>query len=291
MREFRPTVRSSTLRVLLAGLIAVVLLGTAGSLMAVILGASPVSYTVSGGALVVRSGDIFFGQRAVALADLAEARVVLLRGGRRAAGTALPGYCVGRFSYAELGAVWQATDCGGRAVLLRDRNVATPIVVTPPDPEGFLASLERREDLVITLPPPRKGPLFLIALIMVPMMIIVVVMVGAVMLFGPSRMRYLVGDGALEVKTIFGRNRWSTAGAQAKGYTPQRLWRVAGSGMPGYYTGLFREDGKSTRVYATELERVILFEGPARVILSPEDRGGFLQALRDEGVDIERPHV
>jgi hypothetical protein len=119
--------------------------------------------------------------------------------------------------------------------------------------------------------------------------IIVTGMVAALMILGPSRMRYLVGDGAFEVRTLFGRQSWPTAGARARGHTPARLWRVAGSGMPGYYTGRFREGGEGVRVYATDLTRVILFEGPDRVMVSPEDRAGFLEALRAEGVEIERP--
>jgi hypothetical protein len=59
--------------------------------------------------------------------------------------------------------------------------------------------------------------------------------------------------------------------------------RVAGTAMPGYYTGYFRADGQSTRVYATDLKDGVLLEGPARIYLSPADPEAFLAALREEG--------
>jgi hypothetical protein len=96
-----------------------------------------------------------------------------------------------------------------------------------------------------------------------------------------------VGDGAFEVRTLFGRKRWPTKGARAKDYSPSRLWRVAGTAVPGYYTGVYRESGETTRVYATDVQRVVLFEGEQRVLVSPEDRVGFLRALEEEGVDVQ----
>jgi hypothetical protein len=68
------------------------------------------------------------------------------------------------------------------------------------------------------------------------------------------------------------------------------MWRVAGSGMPGYYTGRFRENGQATRMYATDLKAMVLVEGPDRVLLSPEDLDGFLAALKREGASV-RTHA
>ena len=66
--------------------------------------------------------------------------------GRRTAGTSLPGYCVGNFSYDGLGGVWQATDCS-RDVLVLRRGADEPIVLTPPDRDRFRAALESRQRL------------------------------------------------------------------------------------------------------------------------------------------------
>ncbi len=73
------------------------------------------------------------GHRRIPLADIASVQDVELEGGRRTMGTALPGYCVGRFRYANVGAVWQATDCSRRALLLQARGQDLPVLVTPPD--------------------------------------------------------------------------------------------------------------------------------------------------------------
>jgi hypothetical protein len=275
--------------VILAIVVAITVLGPVLGLAAILSGGSPIRYVISGGTLVVQSGSLLSGDRKVPLADITESRAVALNGARRTAGTALPGYCVGRFSYPDLGAVWQATNCARRGLLVTARGEERPLVISPPDAEGFLASLRAGTETTVTLPPPDTGPLFLIAVITIPIGILVAIMVGALMLLGPSRMVYRVGEGAFEVRTLFGRQRWPTAGARAKGHTPGRLWRVAGSGMPGYYTGRFREGGEGVRVYATDLTRVILFEGPDRVMVSPEDPAGFLEALRAEGVEVERP--
>jgi hypothetical protein len=291
MREFRPPVRPSVLRVVLAVVLPLVVIVPMGGLLFIALGVSQASYVVGDGALVVKSGDLFAGERTVALADVTETRVVTLRGARRTAGTALPGFCAGRFSYPDLGAVWQVTSCSGRGVLVRATGQALPIVVSPPDAEAFVERLRSGTPTDIVMPPADKGPLRVLAAILAPVAIVTSLLVGALLLLGPARMRYLVGDGVLEVETLFGRKRWQTAGARARAYTPARLWRVAGSSVPGYHTGIFRESGQSTRVYATALDRVLLFEGPARVMLSPEDRVAMLRALEEEGVIIERHAV
>jgi hypothetical protein len=288
MREFRPPVRPSVVRIVLAVVIAAAALVPTGLLLRVVTGMSQVSYAIEAGALTVRSGDPTWGNRTVRLADVTDVRITDLRGGRRTSGTALPGYCAGHFSYEGLGGVWQATNCAGRAIVVRSRDVGTPVlVITPPDLERFQAALAAGTDTIVTLPPPDKGPLTLIAWISAPVALIATLMIGSLLLFGPSRMRYLVGGGALEVRTIFGKKRIELAGVHARPHVPSRLWRIAGSAMPGYFTGLFREEGKNTRVYATDLTRTVLIvSGDARVIVSPESREAFLGALEEQGASV-----
>lgn len=288
MREFRPPVRPSVFRVVLAVVLPLIVVVSMGTVATLAFGISQATYTIAGGTLVVRSGDFFTGERTVRLADVTEARVVTLHGGRRSGGTRLPGLCAGRFRYPDLGAVWQVTDCGGRAVLVRVSTEAIPIVVSPPDAQDFMNRLRSGAETVVTLPPPDLGALRGIALVLGPLLVITMLMVSSLLLLGPGRMRYLVGDGAFEVRTLFGSKRWPTAGARAKAYTPSRMWRVGGTSAPGYYTGLFRESGQTTRVYATQRERVLLFEGAGRVLVSPEDLVAMLRALEEEGVTIER---
>lgn len=290
MREFRPPVRPSVVRIVLAVVIAAAALVPTGLLLRVVTGMSQVSYAIEAGALTVRSGDPTWGNRTVRLADVTDVRVADLRGGRRTSGTALPGYCAGHFSYEGLGGVWQATNCAGRALIVRSRDVGTPVlVITPPDLERFQAALAAGTDTIVTLPPPDKGPLTLIAWISAPVALVATFMIGGLLLFGPSRMRYLVGGGSLEVRTIFGKKRVALAGVHARPHVPTRLWRLAGSAMPGYFTGLFREEGKNTRVYATDVKQMVLIEGGAdavRVLVSPEHVEFFLAALRDEGAQV-----
>lgn len=286
MQEFRAPVRRSLVRTLFAVVVPLIVVVPMAALIAVVLGMSPASYTIGGGTLVVHSGDLFAGTRTVRLADVTEARVVALRGGRRTAGTALPGFCAGRFAYPDLGSVWQVTTCGPTGVLVEARSEERPIVISPPDPDAFIARIRSGTETTLTLTPPDTGPLRVLLLLVAPLGMLTGIAVGAVLILGPSRMRYRVGDGMLEVRTLFSRKRWPTAGASAKGHTPHKLRRVAGTAAPGYYTGLFRESGQSTRVYATDIERVVLFEGPARVILSPEDRVAMLRALEAEGATV-----
>lgn len=287
MREFRPPVRPSAVRVAFAVILPVVVIVPMVAVLALVLGMTPASYTIGEGSLVVKSGDLFAGDRSIRLADVTETSIVPLSHGRRTGGTALPGFCAGRWSYPDLGTVWQVTTCARRGVLLRATGQDHPIVISPPDLADFADKLRTGTPAVVTLPPPDKGPLHILLMVVAPLAIVTAIVVPMLLLLGPKKMRYLVGDGALEVHTIFGKKRWPTAGARAREHTPARLIRVAGSGAPGYYTGIFRESGETTRVYATALDRVVLFEGSQRVLLSPEDRAGLLRALADEGVNVE----
>ena len=233
MREFRPPVRPSKLRIALAIVLPLIALVPLGGVAAVLLGTSPASYSIGDGALVVRSGDLFSGSRTIRLTDVTEARVVSLVSGRRVAGTALPGFCAGRFAYPDLGTVWQVTTCGRVGVLVQSQGEERPTVISPADPQTFVNAVRAGTPTEVTLPPPQKGPVLAIALAVVPIVAISVLMVTALMLFGPKRMRYWVGNGRLEVQTLFGRSSWPTAGARARPYVPSRLLRVAGTAAPG----------------------------------------------------------
>jgi hypothetical protein len=287
MAEFRPPIRLNKARLMLGLLLPLALvvpLGLAGWL---VFGMTSGTYAIADGALRVRSGDPLSGSRNIPLTDVIEARVVELGGGVRVAGTALPGYCAGRFRYAGLGTVWQVTDCSGPGILVRARSEALPIVLTPPDPAAFLRALGTGGPLQVVLPPPDAGSVRLVAMFTVPLALLALGMLPVLLLLGPRRMRYLVQDGTLRAETIFGHRSWPVAGAKVRAYTPSALWRMAGTAAPGYYTGRYREAGLGTRVYATDLKQTVLFEGKERVILSPADRGAFLRAMGREGAKIE----
>jgi hypothetical protein len=171
-------------------------------------------------------------------------------------------------------------------VLIEAVSEAHPIVIAPDDPLDFVARIRSGTETAIELPPPDPGPIRVFLGMLAVVVFGSAAALSALLFSGPGAMRYRIGNGALEVHTLFGRKRWSIGGAHAQSYTPVRLWRLAGTAVPGYYTGLYRESGTTTRVYATDLTRVILFDGPARVILSPEDPAGMLRALEAEGAHV-----
>jgi hypothetical protein len=249
-------------------------------------GSYRITYALTAGTLTVDSGSRLDGVRSVPLGLIGDRRVVSLRGGRRTRGTGMEGYCTGRWSYPELGTVWQATNCPGSGVLLVTADGELPIVVSPPDPEAFLAALESGKDFGIELPAADATLIRALPLFGAAFALVTGGMVAALMLLGPGRMAYLVGEGQIEVRTLFGRKSWPLAGLRARPHRPAVTLRVAGTGAPGYYTGMFRVDGTLTRIYATDLKAGVLLEGPARVYLSPEDVAGFLDAMRAAGAQV-----
>jgi hypothetical protein len=287
MREFRPPVRPSVFRVVLGLVIPFIIAVPVALLVVLAVPTEGPRYTITGGVLTVSSGERWSSPRSVRVADLTTVRAVDLGGGKRRAGTSLPGLCAGHFAYPDLGDVWQVTDCSRRAILLEATGAALPILVTPPDPSDFLARLKTGADTTIALPPADRTILRILALVLGPIALLSSAILPVLLLLGPRRMVYLVGGGMLEARTVFGKKRWPTEGARARAYTPSRPLRLMGTSAPGYHTGLFRESGQTTRIYATRLDQGVLFEGPARVLLSPDDPEAMLRALREEGVTIE----
>ena len=203
--------------------------------------------------------------------------------GRRVAGTGLPGYCVGIFSYDEIGRVWQATDCSRRVLVLR-RAHDDPVVLTPPDPDRFRAALESGGGYHESQPPPSTGTGWL----MIKLMVLATPLLGALvpMIFfvAPGRLRYRVVSGGLEVATLLGAKSFPTAGCTARSHRPRVGMRLWGTGAPGYYTGTYRVDGVNTKLYTTSIEEGVLIEGPGvRVFVNPENEAAFLDAIRTMG--------
>jgi Bacterial PH domain len=286
MVEFRPPVRGKRWRVVAAVVMVFVALTFMASISVVMLGSAGPSYTIAGSSLTVTQTGRIARARTVALTDILEARVVTLENAHRTNGTSLPGLCSGDWSYPDLGAVWQLTDCSSRAVTITTRGQSKPIVITPPDPELFVSHLRSGEATAITLPPPDTSG---IKLTLLPVAVLVTVTFGilsAIVLRGPEHMVYGVGSEVLEVRTLFGRQSFPLRGAGVSRYAPSYMWRMMGTALPGYLTGRFRESGKPTRVYATDRIDCVLYESEQRVIVSPEDREGFLAACEREGARV-----
>lgn len=288
MADFRPPLRAVAARRIIGVVLLVLVVGPLASLVFFLTGPMQVIYRISEGKLQVISGDRMSGDRTVELSAITEARAVQLQGGRRTMGTAFSGFCAGRFEYANLGEVWQATNCSRSAVFVRASTADRPIVMTPPDPEGFVQRLRQGELTHIVLPAPDKTEIRLISLIVVPIAAITGVLVLLVISGGAEKLVYRVERGQLEVVTMFSRKKWSTAGMRARKYAPGRTLKLAGTAAPGYYTGRFRQDGTNTRVYATDLKQGVLIEASDRVYLSPESPDAFLQALERAGAEVNR---
>ncbi len=284
VQEFRPTAVRSAARVVI-GVVLLVVVGAAGLLVAGVMWLPrDILYEVRADALVVKlRAGVWRTGREVTLAAITAARPVELGGGRRTIGTAMPGYCVGTFSYADLGSVWQATTCGRAVVMIEATGQSRPIVVAPADREGFLAALSTRRPQRFAPAPfaPAPGWIWTKLVLLAPLLAIP--MLVATFFVAPGRLRYEVGQGDLVVRTLLGARRFPLAGVAARAWTPGRVLKLAGNGLPGYFTGWFSLDGRRTRVYATRLSDGVLIEGPTRVFVTPRAITPFLAALRANG--------
>ncbi len=287
--EFRPPVKRSKVAVVLGVIFAALSLVGALLLGAIAAGSSQVSYALAGGTLVVDSGSFLDGKRTFPVANVTDARVIDVSGARRTRGTGAPGMCTGQWSYIQTGPVWQATSCSPHVVMLTVAGEDRPILVTPPDPEGFVAQLRTGPDATIVLPPGDATLLRVVPSVGALVLLVASVMVFMVFLQGPRRMRYVIDGGRLTIATIFSTRSFEAVDLRARKHVPGVTLRLAGTAFPGYYTGLFRADGATTRIYATQLRAEgVLLEGPARVFLSPEDPNAFLEALAHAGASVSR---
>lgn len=261
-------------------------LALAPSLLAVWLVWSPhvIELRIADGRIDIVTAPSFFGGRqSVDLDSITAVDRATLGTGRRIAGTALPGYCVGRFSYPEMGAVWQATDCSHDVVVL-NRAGERPIVLTPAEPDRFLDALAARGGYAETQRATALPTGWLAIKLLVLMLPIACLLVPLVFLIAPGRMTYRVEPGVLSVRTLLGGRRFQVARATVRPHQPRVGLRLWGTGAPGYYTGLFRVDGTNTKVYATSVKRGVLIEGDdLRVFVNPEDEDGFLETMHTMG--------
>ncbi|HNX51668.1 MAG TPA: PH domain-containing protein [Thermoanaerobaculaceae bacterium] len=248
-----------------------------------------ICYEIHGGVLDIRGGKgLLSNHRTVTLGAIRESGVLRLQGGRRVFGTGMPGFCAGRYSYDALGSVWQVTDCRRDVVLLRVEGEALPILVSPPDEARFLAALRERLDGDYS-PGRASTP---VSWRLFPLLLLIALLPAAAYVplaafAAPRRLRYRVANGELEVQLLVFRRRFPLAGRTARRYTPRSAWKVAGSGLPGYFAGSFAVDGQTARVYASVVKSEgVMIEGEPRVFVAPADTEGFLAALQRQGVHL-----
>jgi hypothetical protein len=285
-RVFLPPERRARTRLVLGSVLGVFVGCACVALSLLAYGPVRNRYTVEGGALRVETGLGVILKREVALSAITGARVVSLRGGSRTAGTALPGHCSGRFHYPELGPVWQATDCGPSGVLVESTSAEPRILLAPPDPQAFLAALRAGTPLEVSLPDPPMGGLRVFLYVLPIFLWASLASLLALVFVGPRRLRYTLSHGELEVRSLFSRRTFPTAGLRVRRHTPSFGLRLGGTALPGYYTGWYRVDGERTLVYATHHDEGALIEADRRCFLTPRDLDHFLEALAHEGARV-----
>ena len=221
--------------------------------------------------------------RTIDLDSVVAVEEIHLGHGRRVAGTGIPGYCVGRFRYDNIGSVWQATDCSRDVVVLR-RKGERPLVLTPPDPDRFQQALTTGGGYHESQAPPATGRAWFLLKLFVLITPVLGIVIPLVFFVAPARLLYRIVSGGLEVSTMLGTKRFATAGCTARPHRPKVGFRLWGTGAPGYYTGTYRVDGTNTKIYTTSTDEGVLIEGPGvRVFINPENEAEFLQAIRTMG--------
>lgn len=280
--NFGPHIVATRSRRILGTVLGVVLLLPSSIAWMLAFAPATITIDVAGGGLHVRAGmGLLASERDLPLERIRGVRAIRLGRGGRKMGTAMTGHCSGTWVYQDLGEVWQATDCRRDAVLVEEDGQR--LVLSAADTDGLRKSLITRQDwhseesagmprwiralLALAGFAALGGGGLLVALTM----------------RGPESMVYTVSAEGLTVRTLLGRRTVRLHGATVKRTPTGPSLRLAGTALPGYFTGWFLMDGRRVRVWATARENGVLVEGEERWYLTPEDVDGFLAATREAG--------
>ena len=61
------------------------------------------------------------------------------------------------------------------------------------------------------------------------------------------------------------------------------MFRVAGSGLPGFHLGKYRAFGESVHMASTRRTELVLIESDRKVVVSPADTAQFIALITAEG--------
>lgn len=280
-RVFRPASDSIRARTWLLGSLAVLtalLLASAASL----LRPRHIEYVIRDETLHIVVGEESVNTTSIRLPRIDAVSKVIIRNGTMRFGTGKPGYCVGFWEYPRLGEVWQATTCGETGVLIHATGQASPVLLTPADPDGFIAALQQLRDGVFPPESHRDGALAT-AVIHV---ILFLVLGGALVVaffVAPRRLGYSVATGTVSIQTLFHRREIELAGARVRPHRPLEGARTSGVPLPGHVVGSYLLDHQPTWVYASRIGPGALIEADGRFFINPDDVDGFLAACEAEG--------
>ncbi|GGJ54352.1 PH domain-containing protein [Deinococcus roseus] len=97
---------------------------------------------------------------------------------------------------------------------------------------------------------------------------------------GPLRMKYIITEQSLILKGFSGQKVLPIKDLKAQVLEPSISLRVMGTGVPGYFTGLYASEQGNIQVIATTTSRGVLLEhAKGKVFITPEDEELFLQIL------------
>jgi len=237
------------------------------------------SYRVEPDAVVIEAKVGAWDQsRTIPKARITSAALLDARSARRTAGTGLPGYCSGSFEIDGTPA-WAATDCGHALVRLETLDGA--VVISPIDRDGFVAAAIAPGKTGTFSPEKSERPWWPVLLV-VPLLL---PLFGVALLIRRiwRPLVYRIERGELVVPAHFGEVRTKLAGARYRRGDPGRLFRVAGTGFPGFHLGKYRAFGSSVHMAATRRTDLVLIESDRRVVVSPVDTARFIEAIGAQG--------
>lgn len=281
-RTFRPPVGAVRTRRILGTVLGLVLLLPTTITWMLAFAPATITIDVDDGHLHIRAGIGFLAsERDVPLERIRDVRPVSLGRGGRKMGTAMAGHCSGTWSYRDLGEVWQATDCRRDALLVETDEQR--LVLSAEDTDGLRRSLTARK--VWHSGESAGMPRWIRALLALGGFAALGsgVLLVALAIRGPESMIYTVNAEGLTVRTLLRQRTLPLLGATVKRTPKGPSLRVAGTALPGYFTGWFLMDGRRVRVWATMRENGVLVEGAERWYVTPKDVEGFLAAAREAG--------
>ncbi len=104
---------------------------------------------------------------------------------------------------------------------------------------------------------------------------------------GAERLYFEIADGALIIHTLLRTYKMPLLGTTVR-RTPAKLsLRLAGTGLPGLYTGLYLLGDQRARVWATVREGGVVVEGDKRWFVTPDDVEGFITAAAAAGALVQ----
>lgn len=282
-RQYRPANPRSLVWVWAIILLAMAALGAAlWGLSNALGGALNMRYELTAQSLQIPYGVL---QAHVERSAVTKVERMTLTGGSRLFGTGLPGLQQGRWRFNEIGPAKTYTTLRDPQPVLVLYTTPEPFVISPADPDAFLAAWNSGGTGVFEPVDGRAWVGASIGVTLIGTLAVVLVSFFISLLRSPKTMVYELDDEALLLKlSWFSKARiplGSIRGVRVdspKG-SPSRIW---GGDMPGLYFGSFtwRGIGRNVRLFATELKPMVFIETATQIYgISPAERDEFVADL------------